>query len=36
MLIPDSQKTNKKQTIVGFESKIHKFCLRIKKFLQML
>ena len=36
ILNPDSQKTNKRQTNVGFGSKILKFCLRIKTFLQML
>ena len=32
----NSQKPNKRQTIVGFSSKILKFCDRIKKFIQML
>ena len=32
----NNQKTNKSQTIVGFGSKILKFCLKIKTFLQML
>ena len=32
----NSEKTNNRQTIVGFSSKILKFCLRIKTFLQML
>ena len=32
---PNSQKTNKRQTIVGFGSKMLKFCLRIKIFVQM-
>ena len=36
ILSPNSQKTNKRQTIVGFRSKILKFCLRIKTFVQML
>ena len=36
ILNPNSQKTNKRQTIVFFSSKILKFCLRIKTFLQML
>ena len=36
VLNPNSQKTNKRQTIVGFGSKILKFYLRIKTFLQML
>ena len=33
---PNSQKTNKGQTNADFGSKILKFCLRIKTFLQML
>ena len=36
IMIPNSQKTNKSETIVGFGSKSLKFCLRIKKFAQML
>ena len=32
----NSQKTNKRQTIAGFDSKILKFCLRISIFVQML
>ena len=32
---PNSQKINKRQTIVGFGSKILKFCLRIKIFVQI-
>ena len=36
ILNPNSQKTNKRQTIVGFSSKILKLCLTIKTFLQML
>ena len=36
ILNPKNQKTNKRQAIVGFGSKILKFCLRIKTFLQML
>ena len=36
ILNPNSQKVKKKQTIVGFGSKILKFYLRIKTFLQML
>ena len=36
ILNPTSQKTNKRQTIVVFSSKILKFCPRIKIFLQML
>ena len=36
ILNPNTQKTNKRQTIVGFGSTILKFCLRIKIFLQML
>ena len=36
ILSPTSQKTNKRQTIVGFSGKILKFCPRIKTFLQML
>ena len=36
ILSSDSQKTNKRQTIVGFGSKSLKFCLRIKTFVQML
>ena len=35
ILNPNIQKTNKRQTIVSFGSKILKFCLRIKAFLQM-
>ena len=36
ILNPNSQKTNKRQTIVGFGIKSLKFCLRIKTFVQML
>ena len=36
ILNPNDQKTNKRQTIVGFGSKSLKFCIRIKTFLQML
>ena len=36
ILNPNSQKTNKRKTIVYFDSKILEFCLRIKRFLQML
>ena len=36
ILNPNSQKTDKRQTIVGFSSKILKFCPRNKTFLQML
>ena len=36
ILKPNVQKTNKRQTIVGFGSKTLKFCLRIKTLLQML
>ena len=32
---PNNRKTNKRQTIVGFGSKMLKFCLRIKIFVQM-
>ena len=32
---PNNRKTNKRQTIAGFGSKMLKFCLRIKIFVQM-
>ena len=35
ILNPNGQKTNKRQTIVGFGRKILKICLRAKTFLQM-
>ena len=36
ILNPNNQKVNKTQNIVGFGSKVIKFCLRIKTFPQML
>ena len=36
MLSPNSQKTNKQQSIVGLDSKFLKFCFRVKTFVQML
>ena len=35
ILSPDSKIANIRQTIVGFGSKVLKFCLRIKTFVQM-
>ena len=36
ILSPDSKIANIRQTVVGFGSKVLKFCLRIKTFVQML
>ena len=36
ILSPSSQRTNKRQTIVGVGSKILKLCLRIRTFVQLL
>ena len=35
ILTPNSRKTKKRQNVVGFGSKILKFCLRIQIFVQM-
>ena len=36
MLSPKSQKTNKREAIVNFDSKYLKFCFKIKTYAQML
>ena len=36
MLSPKSQKTNKREAIVNFDSKYLKFCFKIKTHAQML